>query len=170
MIKKKDNTCILFNNRVLFIFLFILFSVVFAARIRRCKITHSQIYSDLQGTYEMELDSSYVNRFYDVIPVGFIVHIHKDNIRLPTFSSEKSDTVTRYTYQDLLRIDEEKNGNWKIISSNPDSIFIDARMHMLHGKYQVKFKTYKTGSLGYTTADYLYLDNDSTHLCLKKVK
>jgi hypothetical protein len=118
----------------------------------------------------MELDSSYVYRNCDVIPDGFIMQIHKDNISLPIFKSENSDTNATVTYQDIVKIEEERNGTWEIISSNPDSIFIEAERHILHGKYQVTFKTHKTDSLGYFTANYVYLDNDSTHLCLKKLE
>lgn len=138
--------------------------------VNRYRMKHSSIYLNLQGTYVMMLDSTSIVRSFDIIPLGLNVRIEDDDIRLPLFDYVHSGFHNVKTYHDIDRIYEERNGKWKIISSNPDSIFIDARMHMLHGKYQVKSKTYKTGSLGYTTADYLYLDNDSTHLCLKKVK
>lgn len=155
---------------LLFIILLVLLIIIIATGINRYRTVHSHFYSNLQGTYEMELDSSYVYRNCDVIPDGFIVQIHKDNISLPIFKSENSDTNATVTYQDIVKIEEERNGTWEIISSNPDSIFIEAERHILHGKYQVSFKTHKTDSLGYFTANYVYLDNDSTHLCLKKLE
>ena len=168
MIKKKNNIRPFLTNRIFIFFIFVLLiSILFAIGINRYRIVHSHIYTNLQGTYEMELDSSYVYRAFDVIPSGFIIQIHKDNICLPILRSNDSDTNTK-SYQEFVKLEEESHGTWELISSNPDSIFIDAKEHLLHGKYQVTFKTYKTGSLGYTTANYVYLDNDSTHLCLKK--
>lgn len=122
----------------------------------------------MQGTFEIVMDSSYVYRPFDVYPYGFIIQIHKDDIRLPTFRRNNSDA--KFTSQDLAVLTKENNGSWSVISSNPDSIFIDAEKHVLHGKYQITFNTYKTGNLGYTTAQHLYLDNDSTHICLKRIK
>ena len=169
MIKKQNNIRLLLINRIFIIFIFVLLGILIATGINRYRIVHSHIYSNLQGTYEMELDSSYVYRTFDVIPNGFIVQIHKDNICLPIFKSDNSDTNKILTYQDIIKLEEERNGTWEIISSNPDSIFIEAERHILHGKYQVTFKTHKTDSLGYFTANYVYLDNDSTHLCLMKI-
>ena len=155
---------------LLFIILLVLLIILIATGINRYRTVHSRFYSNLQGTYEMELDSSYVYRNCDVIPDGFIVQIHKDNICLPIFKSENSTTNARVTYQEIVKIEEERNGTWEMISFDPDSIFIEAEGHLLNGKYQVVFKTYKTGSLGYTTVNYMYLDNDSTHLCLKRIE
>ena len=137
--------------------------------ISRYRIVNSRLYSNLQGTYEIELDSSYVDRAYDVYPFGFIVQIHKDNIRLPTFEKRNSDKNRNNSYQDLISLGKEKNGSWEIVSFTPDSIYINAKSHVLHGKYQVIFETKRTGHLGYATANYMYLDNDSTHLCLLRV-
>ena len=120
---------------LLFIILLVLLIIIIATGINRYRTVHSRFYSNLQGTYEMELDSSYVYRNCDVIPDGFIVQIHKDNISLPIFKSENSDTNATVTYQDIVKIEEERNGTWEIISSNPDSIFIEAEGHILHGKY-----------------------------------
>ncbi len=170
MIKKKNNIRLLLTNRLSIVLIIVLLIILFAIGINRYRIVHSRIYTNLQGTYEIELDSSYVYRYFDVIPFGFVVQIHKDNICLPIFKSENSTTNARVTYQEIVKIEEERNGTWEMISFDPDSIFIEAEGHLLNGKYQVVFKTYKTGRLGYTTVNYMYLDNDSTHLCLKRIE
>ena len=168
MTKKRINIHIILANNSLKLETKFSFGIILTMGIYRYRIIHSPIYTNLQGIYEIELDSSYVYRSFDVYPYGFLVHIHKDNIRLPTFKRKNSDT--QFTSQDLAILKNENNGSWKIISSNPDSIYIYANKHVLYGKYQVSFKTHKTGNLGYTTTDYMYLDNDSTHLCLTRVK
>ncbi len=168
MTKIKNNICHLLGNRLLIIILFILFPIIIIIGIKKYQIVHSQLYSNLQGIYEIELDSSSVSRAFEVYPLGFIVQVHKDNIRLPTL--ERGNSKIKNSYKDLVELGKTNNGCWKIVSSMPDSIFIDADAHVLHGKYQVKFRTYQTGSLGYTSDSYLYLDNDSTHLCLRKLE
>ena len=156
--------------KILFIFsILILFSIILIMGVSRYRIENSELYSNLQGTYEIELDSSYVDRAYDVYPSGFIVQIHKDNIRLPTFGKSNSVKNRNNSYQDLVSLEKEKNGSWEIVSFTPDSIYINAKSHVLHGKYQVIFETKRTGNLGYATANYMYLDNDSTHLCLLRI-
>jgi len=155
MIKKKNNIRLLLINRLSIVLIIVLLIILFAIGINKYRIVHSRIYTNLQGTYEIELDSSYVYRYFDVIPFGFVVQIHKGNICLPIFKSENSTTNARVTYQEIVKIEEERNGTWEMISFNPDSIFIEAEGHLLNGKYQVVFKTYKTGSLGYTTVNYV---------------
>ena len=166
---KRKNLCHLLANRLFLIPILILFPIVLIIGFNRYRIVNSELYSNLQGTYEIELDSSYVNRAFDVYPFGFIVQIHKDNIHLPTFKNSHSDKNRNNSYQDFVSLEEEKNGSWKIVFLNPDSIYINAKSHVLHGKYQVTFVTKRTGHLGYTTANYMYLDNDSTHLCLLRI-
>lgn len=55
-------------------------------------------------------------------------------------------------------------GTWNVISENPDSISIEAVRNTLDGKYAVTFMKGNTSNPGY----FVLLDNDSTHLCLKK--
>lgn len=173
MTMKRNYLCHLLTNRLFVLSILILFSIVVIIGIKiginRYRIVNSQLYSNLQGVYEIELDSSYVHRTYDVYPFGFIVQIHKNNIRLPTFKNSNSNNNKINSYQDIVKIEKEQNGFWEILSFNPDTIFIDVDSHVLYGKYQVKFVTKKTGHLGYTTANYMYLDNDSTHLCLLRI-
>ena len=108
--------------------MFFLFGIILTMGIYRYRIIHSPIYTNLQGTYKIELDSSHVYRSFDVYPYGFLVHIHKDNIRLPTFKRKNSNT--QFTSQDLDILKKENNGSWKIISSNPDSIYIYMQINM----------------------------------------
>ncbi len=120
----------------------------------------------LQGKYELVLDASYVEWAYEAVGVGLIIQIHHDIIDLPTIKINNSKM------KNLNAIDQRKldEGCWKVISNSPDSILIDSYPHPLHGKYKVTFMSFKSGSLGYTTTNYVLLDNDSTHLCLMKVK
>lgn len=84
-------------------------------------------------------------------------------------------SVMRKTSYDELRKEfdkreEECNGSWKVISSNPDSIFINAKGHVLHGKYRVLFITDSIGYVAKYPVDYIILENDSTHLCMTRVE
>ena len=169
MTKIKNNICHLFGNRH---FIWVIFSIIVIALIyyNWYRKEHSYVYTKLQGTYEMVLDSTSICRSFDVIPLDLNVIISKGDVGLPLFDCVHSSIHDVNNYNDIDRIYSNRNGSWSIVSSMPDSIFIDAKAHVLHGKYQVKFRTYQTGSLGYTPVSYLYLDNDSTHLCLKKVE
>lgn len=169
MTKKKNNICHLLGNR-LSLFCVFSFAVLVLIGYKWYRKEHSYVYKKLQGTYEMVLDSTSIFRSFDVIPLDLNVKISKDDISLPLFDCVHSSIHDVNNYHDIDRIYSKKNGCWKIVSSMPDSIFIDADAHVLHGKYQVKFRTYQTGSLGYTSDSYLYLDNDSTHLCLRKLE
>lgn len=163
MIQKNIHS--LLKNKIFKMLLFVFLLVILAIGIKRYrdryKLVHSPVYTMLQGNYEIVLDLSYVDRTFEANPRGVIVvsmQIHNDRIRLPELYTCPNVNMPVYGY------------SWKVISSNPDSILIDAYPHELHGKYKVTFKSYKSGSLGYTIDNYVYFDNDSTHLCFKKVK
>lgn len=155
----------MFGNK-LFRLLFLSLSILILAfgvskYVEKYKLIHSPIYKQLQGDYELNLDSSYVNRSFDVYPSYAIVvtmQIHHDQVSLPNLNSYTKEKMPLYGY------------SWRIISANPDSIFIDAYPHALHGKYKVTFSKCPEGYLGYGVANYLLLDNDSTHLCFRKNK
>ena len=153
--------------RTLVLFLFVVIAVI---GIYGCRVEHPSKCLDIQGVYVMELDSTFICRSIDVFPLGLNMEIKEDEIRLPPFDCVHSGIHDVNTYQDIDRVNKERNGSWEVISSNPDSIFINADSHVLHGKYQITIRAYKTGDLVYTTSNYIYLDNDSTHLCLRKVR
>ena len=94
------------------------------------------------------------------------MQIYQNRIHLPSLGQFDVEYNTDFIFGDVF---PDKN-TWKIISNAPDSIYIDAPSHPLHGKYQVTFKKCPSGSLGYTTAHFLCLDNDSTHLYLLRIK
>lgn len=163
MIQK--NTHFLLRSKIFKILLFAFSLVILVVGIKsyqdRYKLVHSPVYTMLQGDFKIIGDLTYVERSYDATPpefLGFLIQIHNDRIRLPEQKSCHKANMPVYRY------------SWKVVSSNPDSILIDAYPHALHGKYKVTFKSYKSGTLGYTIDNYVYLDNDSTHLCLKKIK
>lgn len=170
MRKKRINIHLLLKNRIVRIFIFVLFVIILVIGINRYreryKLVHSPIYPMLQGKYELVLDASYVDWASEAVGVGLIIQIHHDIIDLPTIKINNSKM------KNLNAIDQRKldEGGWKVISNSPDSILIDSYPHPLHGKYKVTFMSCKSGSLGYTTTNYVLLDNDSTHLCLMKVK
>lgn len=162
MIKKVTSIRHLLDNKSLMLLgiSIIALSIVVSRYIEHYKLSHSTIYRKLQGDYELNLDSSYVNRSFDIYPVYAIVmtmQVQHNQLSLPNFSSYTNEKMPLFGY------------SWKIISTNPDSIFIEAYPHVLHGKYKVMFTTSPEGPLGYGIANYLFLDNDSTHLCLKKI-
>ena len=113
-------------------------------------------------------DLSSIDRTYNISALSGYIQIYNDRIKLPSLENydfkENIDSYlifgTSVPFKDI----------WKVISNKPDSISIDAPTHPLHGKYQVTFKTCQSGSLGYTTTHFLCLDNDSTHLCLMRIK
>ena len=169
MTKTKKNISRLLGNKFLWILVSsILVFIIAFFQIDRYRKVHSPLYTNLQGTYDMLLDSAIIDRPFDMQPLGFFLYINGWNITLPPF-----DCITPYVmgglkYQEICKIDDDRYGSWKIVSTNPDSIFIEAYPHVFHGKYKVMFSTCPEGSLGYGIANYLFLDNDSTHLCFKK--
>lgn len=127
----------------------------------RCHSGHSSLYKRLQGNYQIVLESSSIDRSFEVLPSDAVVvtmQIQKSSISLPNFKSYTNEAMSLWGY------------SWKVVSSNPDSIQIEAYPHSLHGKYKVTFNTVAGDSLGYTSVNLVYLDNDSTHLCFMKVK
>ena len=171
MTTTKKNISRFLGNKFLWILVSsILVFIIAFFQIDRYRKEHSPLYINLQGTYDMLLDSAIINRPFDMQPLGFFLYIKGGNITLPPF-----DCITPYVmgglkYQEICKIDDDRYGSWKIVSANPDSIFINAKAHVLHGKYKVTFVTDTVGHLRYLPVYYVYLDNDSTHLCLKKVE
>ena len=158
------------RNKLLCFFILLLLIYIAITGFYRYVVIQSPIYSKLQGYYEFVYDSLYVYRSYGYdYPTIRNLKVDGDKILLPFFHGGNS-VKKEYTYQDLKRDSEARNGSWKSISYNPDSIFINAKGHILHGKYRVLFITDSVGYVVKLTTDYIILENDSTHLCLKRVK
>lgn len=168
--KIKKNILLLSNNRLFSILIFLLFLVIAIIGYNRYNMVHSSIYQNLQGTYILELDSSSLSRSFDVTPLDFNMKIEGTDIALPLFDCVRAGKSDVNTYQDIDRIYKDGSGSWKTISANPDSIVIDAEFHFLKGKYQVLLASDTIGIIAHTITTYLHLDNDSTHLCFKKIR
>lgn len=121
-------------------------------------------YQKLQGSYNMIFDSTVIIRDKYVMPLDNILTISKSNIELPVFVDilRASKNISNY---DLTKSAENSNGKWEIISNNPDSILIKVSSHPLSGKFALKFKKIE---YNHKTLYCIFLDNDSTHLCLSK--
>ena len=152
--------------------IFLLLAIVLAFGVnrywKRYKLVHSPLYPMLQGNYELMPDLSSIDRSYYISTLSGYMQIYNDRIKLP--SLENYDFKENIDLYLIFGTSVPFKDIWKVISNKPDSISIDAPTHPLHGKYQVTFKTCQSGSLGYTTTHFLCLDNDSTHLCLMRIK
>lgn len=161
------------TKRLIFgIFVFVLLIILLALGINRYwnryKLVHSPLYPKMQGTYELISDLSSIDRSYEIHRLWGYMQIYQNKIHLP--SLENLDVQYNTDLGLILGDVFPDKDIWKVISNNPDSIYIDAPSHPLHGKYQVTFKMCPSGSLGYTTEYFMYLDNDSTHLCLLRIE
>lgn len=168
MIKTKKNISRLLGNKYLWIFVSVILIIIVAyCQIDRYRKTHSSLYINLQGTYEMLLDSAIIDRSFDMQPLGFYLYFNGCDIVLPPIKCIVPFTNGELKYQEISKIVDDTYGSWEVVSSNPDSIFVNANAHVLHGKYKV---TFVTETDRYIPTYYVYLDNDSTHLCLKKIE
>ena len=162
------------KNKVLCFLVLLLLIYIAITGFYRYRLIQSPVYSKLQGYYKIVVDSTYLHRHSVYIPGEINLKVDGENIRLPMFDCVKSSVKAQDAYdhfeKDFERSDEECNGSWKIISSNPDSIFINAEGHVLHGKYRVLFVTDSVGYVVKLTTDYIIFENDSTHLCLTRMK
>ena len=161
------------TKRLIFrIFVFVLLIILLALGINRYwnryKLVHSPLYPKMHGTYELISDLSSIDRSYEIHRLWGYMQIYQNKIHLP--SLEELDLYYNTDTYSIFGITLPDENRWKIISNNPDSIYIDASSHPLHGKYQVTFKMCPSGSLGYTTEYFMCLDNDSTHLCLIRIE
>ena len=160
------------KKQIFKMFVFILLAILLVLGIyrywNRYKLVHSTLYPKMQGLYELVPDLSSIDRFYEISRLCGYMQIYQNRIHLPSLGSIdfQYNTDLNLIFGDAF---PDKN-IWNVISNNPDSIYIDAPSHPLHGKYQVTFKECPSGTLGYTTAHFMCLDNDSTHLCLMRIK
>jgi len=141
----------------------------------------------LQGSWNIEMESSYIERdsVYDFL--GIIIHIQKnDTIKLPRIFEEhdidfKGKTLLDGVFDDeeiaikwRKRLEEMRQkalGTWEIISTNPDSVFFNVPKNPLHGKYAVRFYIDRDGWVYANMRNNILkieLTNDSTSLICNK--
>ena len=80
---------------------------------------------------------------------------------------EKTLAKLRQSMKEMLR---KKKGTWKIISTNPDSVFFNVPENPLHGKYAIRFFIDKNGwrNVNINNIYKIELTNDSTYLICNK--
>lgn len=128
-----------------------------------CQKSEHLLYEKLQGVNNIELENSaWGNKYNNMMLNGGAVIISNNAIDLPTVSY-RHDTMGRehLVHYDSLKAHPElksiydrqtdslaivnhqrlndAQGTWKIISTAPDSIFIDAPNHPMHGSYLIEF-------------------------------
>ncbi|MDR1162070.1 MAG: hypothetical protein LBK45_06995 [Tannerellaceae bacterium] len=84
--------------------------------------------------YDIEFENSFLDRdrFYEFTDIH--ISFGEDNtLKLPGVCAT---TYERYSDEEA---DRKARGAWKIISTNPDSVFFDVPEHTFHGKYAVRF-------------------------------
>lgn len=128
-----------------------------------CKKTEHQLYEKLQGVNNIELEnSSWGEKYCNMRLDNGAVFITNDSIALPTvtynydtigrehlihYDSLKAHPELKSIYErqndSLATVNQQRHkdalGTWNIISTSPDSIFIDAPNHPMHGSYLVEF-------------------------------
>jgi hypothetical protein len=63
---------------------------------------------------------------------------------------------------------QNATGTWRVISTNPDSIFFNVPKNPLHGKYAIRFFIDRKGYRGMNNIYKIELTNDSTYLICNK--
>ena len=185
MMKKQSKPNHLLKNKIIIaIVLLVLISLIILVGVKTYK---SPIQRKLIGFWNIEFENSYWERdsIYDF--VGCIIHIqNKDTIKLPSIH----DTIGAIDFQGktALELDEDfwtdeiieqgkkhsertrQNaiGTWKVISTNPDSVFFNVPNNPLHGKYAIRFFIDKKGWSGMNNIYKMELQNDSTYLTCNK--
>ena len=112
----------------------------------------------------MVLDSLRIDRVDNIYFIDGNLKFSGHSVLLPPIITNKKYLQTEVSYKRLLELEEEGKGEWKVISTNPDSISIESTSNPLNGKYAVKILD-KANEIGLR---YIILDNDSTHLVLRK--
>ncbi|EGN56901.1 hypothetical protein Premu_1485 [Hallella multisaccharivorax DSM 17128] len=118
----------------------------------------------LQGYSFMVLDSLRIDRVDNIYFIDGNLKFGGHSVLLPPIITNKKYLQTEVSYKRLLELEEEGKGEWKVISTNPDSISIESTSNPLNGRYAVKILD-KANEIGLR---YIILDNDSTHLVLRK--
>ena len=134
-----------------------------------CKQPERSLYEKLQGVNNIELENSaWGDRYNSMKLSDGVVFISNNAIDLPTvtynFDTTEREHLVHYdslkTHPELKSKYDRQNdslamvnhqrvkdaqGTWKIISTAPDSIFIDAPNHPMHGSYLIEFFYDKDG-------------------------
>jgi hypothetical protein len=183
--KKRGKLNRLLKNKVIItIILLILIGLIIFIGVKTHK---SPIQRKLIGFWNIEYENSYWERDSVCDFIGCIIHIqNNDTIKLPSIH----DTIGAIDFQGktALELDEDfwtdeiiekgkkhsekirKNaiGTWKIISTNPDSVFFNVPKNPLHGKYAIRFFIDENGYKDMNNIYKIELKNDSTYLICNK--
>lgn len=151
------------------------------------KTYKSPIERKLIGTWNMEFEnfSCYRDSVYEFM-VG-IIEIKNDTVLFPEVyePSEVDFQGKKYGDKDFdifdnkenvekeikrdERMDKKRKGTWKIISTDPDSVFFDVPNSPLRGKYAIRFFIDEKGYGELKNNIYkIELKNDSTYLICNK--
>jgi hypothetical protein len=163
----------------------VLFAIISLLVFISIKTYKSPIQRKLIGSWNIEYANSYWERnsFSDLN--GCIMNIDKDTINLPPIKSVDSIDYKGKTLLDKDIFDDKEllakhqkisegmfqnaKGTWKVINTNPDSVFFNAPKNPLHGKYAIRFFIDKKGWLNMPRLIYkVELKNDSTYLICNK--
>lgn len=140
----------------------------------------------LTGFWNVEFENSYMERDSIYEFIGVIINIQdNDTINLPRVYAPldidfKGKTlldedifddkeVLEKTQRHTDEVSRKAKGTWKVISTNPDSVFFNAPENPLHGKYAIRFFIDKDGWVYAKNNIYkMELTNDSTYLICNK--
>lgn len=127
------------------------------------------IFNKLQGYLTVKVDSTAWNRTANYDFINYNLFFDKDSVTLPLihypYKRKNIQTYAERHYEYYIKPDKEAAGVWRIISHNPDSIYIYAPNHPFRGKYAVTFKKVK---IWQSYHFYIYLTNDSSYIVCEK--
>ena len=185
MMKKQSKLNRLLKNRIILaIILFMLIGLMIFVGVKTYK---SPIQRKLIGFWNIEYENSYWKRDSMCDFISCIIYIqNRDTIKLPSIY----DTIGAIDFQGKTALELEENfwtdeimekgkvhsekirrdatGTWKVISTNPDSIFFNVPKNPLHGKYAIRFFIDENGYGGMNNIYKIELENDSTYLICNK--
>jgi len=185
MKRQNESNHLLKNKIIIIIVLLVLVGLMIFVGVKTYK---SPIQRKLIGIWNIEFENSYWERdsIYDLI--GCVMYIqNNDTIELPFIR----DTIGAIDFQGktALEIDDDfftaeimekgkkhserirqnATGTWKVISTNPDSVFFNVPNNPLHGKYAIRFFIDEDGYRNMKNNIYkIELENDSTYLICNK--
>lgn len=127
------------------------------------EICKPKLYKKLQGTCNILLEETYINRSTEFKPLSFTLTFENSDVELPTIRSA-NDNAAR-NYEGIKELERNAKGKWKVIGEKEDSILIDAPKNILNGKYAVCLQKVE---YFHDNIYILWLENDSTRLCYSK--
>ncbi|MDR0367736.1 MAG: hypothetical protein LBH82_01175 [Bacteroidales bacterium] len=144
------------NKIIITIILLILIGLMIFAGIKTYK---SPIQRKLMGSWNVEIENSYWVRdsIYELIWTS--ISIEKNKCRFPAICDTNATLEERWT---------KATGTWKVINTNPDSVFFNVPQNPLHGKYAIRFFIDEKGYSGMNNIYKIELKNDSTYLICNK--